>query len=108
MNPQIFEALNPPALTIQQHIVVEQQRFPEATGEFSFLLSGLTLATKKIQAQVRSAGINNILGEFGEVNVQGESQQILDVYSNRVMIESLSSRKALALSRPKKKTKHGC
>ena len=56
------EDLNTPALTIQQHIVVEQQRFPEATGEFSFLLSGLTLATKKIQAQVRSAGINNILG----------------------------------------------
>ena len=97
MNPQIFEALNPPALTIQQHIVVEQQRFPEATGEFSFLLSGLTLATKKIQAQVRSAGINNILGEFGEVNVQGESQQILDVYSNRVMIESLSSRKSVGV-----------
>ena len=75
------EDLNTPALTIQQHIVVEQQRFPEATGEFSFLLSGLTLATKKIQAQVRSAGINNILGEFGEINIQGESQQILDVYS---------------------------
>jgi len=97
MNPQIFEALKPPALTIQQHIVVEQQRFPDATGEFSFLLSGLTLATKKIQAQVRSAGINNILGEFGEVNIQGESQQILDVYSNRVMIESLSSRKSVGV-----------
>ena len=80
------EDLNSPALTIQQHIVVEQQRFPEATGEFSFLLSGLTLATKKIQAQVRSAGINNILGEVGAVNVQGESQQILDVYSNLVTV----------------------
>ena len=91
------EDLNTPALTIQQHIVVEQQRFPEATGEFSFLLSGLTLATKKIQAQVRSAGINNILGEFGEINIQGESQQILDVYSNRVMIESLSSRKSVGV-----------
>ena len=94
---QFSEDLEAPALTIQQHIVVEQQRFPGATGEFSFLLSGLTLATKKIQAQVRSAGINNILGEFGEVNVQGESQQILDVYSNRVMIQSLSSRKSVGV-----------
>ena len=91
------EDLSSPALTIQQHIVVEQQRFPEATGEFSFLLSGLTLATKKIQAQVRSAGINNILGEVGSINVQGESQQILDVYSNLVMIESLSSRKSVGV-----------
>ncbi len=94
---QFSEDMEAPALTIQQHIVVEQQRFPGATGEFSFLLSGLTLATKKIQAQVRRAGINNILGEFGAVNVQGESQQILDVYSNRVMIQSLSSRKSVGV-----------
>ena len=64
------EDLHSPALTIQQHIVSEQRRFPGATGEFSFLLSGLTLATKKIQAQVRRAGINNVLGEYGEVNVE--------------------------------------
>ena len=97
MTSHIAKILVAPALTIQQHIVVEQQRFPGATGEFSFLLSGLTLATKKIQAQVRRAGINDILGEFGEVNIQGESQQILDVYSNRVMIQSLSSRKSVGV-----------
>jgi len=94
---QFSEDLNAPALTIQQHIVAEQMRFPGATGEFSFLLSGLTLATKKIQAQVRRAGINNVLGEVGEVNVQGESQQILDVYSNQVMIQSLASRKSVGV-----------
>ena len=44
MTPQIAKILEAPALTIQQHIVVEQQRFPGATGEFSFLLSGLTLS----------------------------------------------------------------
>ena len=91
------EDLNAPALTIQQHIVNEQMQFPGATGEFSFLLSGLTLATKKIQTQVRRAGINNVLGEAGEVNVQGESQQILDVYSNEVMIQSLASRKSVGV-----------
>lgn len=94
---QFSENLHSPALTIQQHIVAEQMRFPGATREFSFLLSGLTLATKKIQAQVRRAGINNVLGEYGEVNVQGESQQILDVYSNEVMIQSLASRKSVGV-----------
>lgn len=92
-----YEDLNSTALTIQQHIIAEQKRFPGATGEFSILLSGLTLATKKIQAKVRRAGINNVLGEYGEVNVQGESQQILDVYSNEVMIQSLASRESVGV-----------
>ena len=91
------EDLGTPLLTIQQHIVADQMRFPGATGEFSFLLSGLTLATKRIQTQVRRAGINNALGEAGVVNVQGESQQILDVYSNQVMIQSLASRKSVGV-----------
>ena len=97
MIPTSSEDLNAPALTIQQHIVSEQMRFPGATGEFSFLLSGLTLATKRIQTQVRRAGINNILGEAGEVNIQGESQQILDVYSNQAIIQSLASRKSVGV-----------
>jgi fructose-1,6-bisphosphatase I len=43
---------------VQQHIMREQKRFPGASGEFSFLLSGITLATKMIQAQVRRAGLD--------------------------------------------------
>src|SRR4051794_20122048 len=41
-------------VTVQQHIMEEQrQRFPHATGEFSWLLSGITLAAKIIAAHVR-------------------------------------------------------
>jgi fructose-1,6-bisphosphatase I len=86
-----------PALTIQQHIIKEQQRFPEASGEFSFLLSGITLAAKQIQTQVRRAGLNNILGGYGAENVQGESQQKLDVLANDVMIQSLASRESVGV-----------
>jgi fructose-1,6-bisphosphatase I len=63
-----------PIITVQQHILQEQRRFPGVSGEFSWLLSGITLATKMIQAQVRRAGLTNILGAHGEVNVQGEAQ----------------------------------
>ena len=52
-------------ITVQQHIMREQKRFPGASGEFSFLLSGITLATKMIQAQVRRAGLTDVLGEHG-------------------------------------------
>lgn len=88
---------NFPVITIQQHIIREQRRFPEASGEFSFLLSGITLATKQIQTQVRRAGLNNILGEYGSENVQGEAQQKLDVYANDVMIQSLESRESVGV-----------
>jgi fructose-1,6-bisphosphatase I len=54
---------NTSIITAQQHIMREQKRFAGASGEFSFLLSGITLATKMIQAQVRRAGLNDVLGE---------------------------------------------
>lgn len=84
-------------LTIQQHILQEQQRFPGATGEFSWLLSGLTLAAKAIQAKVSRAGLTDILGEYGQENVQGEEQQKLDVYANDAMIHSLSFRDSIGV-----------
>ena len=84
-------------ITVQQHILQEQQRFPGATGEFSWLLSGITMATKLIQAKIRRAGLIDILGAQGDVNVQGEVQQKLDVYSNDVLIQYLSSRESIGV-----------
>ena len=37
--------------TFQQHVLQEQARFPGASTEFSWLVSGISLATKIIQAQ---------------------------------------------------------
>ena len=92
-----METPNPLAMTIQQHILREQQRFPGASGEFSFLLSAITLACKQIQAQVRRAGLADILGDMSACNVQGEVQQKLDVYANQVLIRSLSTRQSVAV-----------
>lgn len=85
-------------LTIQQHILQEQQKFPEASGEFSWLLSGITLATKQIQAKVRRAGLTDILGahESGAENPHGEVQQNLDVFANHAIMRSLAVRDSVA------------
>ncbi len=88
---------NPSLLTVQQHVMREQRRFPNATGEFSWLFSGLTLASKMIAARVRQAGLSDILGSAGEVNVQGEVQQKLDVFANETLIESLSWKETIGL-----------
>ncbi len=53
--------------TVQQHILQQQQDLlkstgREATGTFSWLLSGITLATKMIEAKIRAAGLSDVLG----------------------------------------------
>ncbi len=83
--------------TFQQHVSQQQTHFPGATGEFTWLMSGLVLATKMIQAQVRRAGLTNILGSHGAVNVQGEVQQKLDVYANECLIDCLSTRETIGI-----------
>jgi fructose-1,6-bisphosphatase I len=86
-------------LTVQQHILEEQRRnFPPASGEFSWLLSGITLATKIIAAAVRRAGItDNVLGSTGQQNVQGETVQKLDSLSNDTLLQFLGNRGNVAI-----------
>ncbi|HMP02726.1 MAG TPA: class 1 fructose-bisphosphatase [Gemmatales bacterium] len=87
-----------PLMTVQQHILEEQRRrAPGATGEFSWLLSGLTLATKMIDAQVRRAGLVDILGGIGGENVQGEAVQKLDVFSNEALHYCFGNRGSVAI-----------
>ncbi|MGD9723131.1 MAG: class 1 fructose-bisphosphatase [Pirellulales bacterium] len=86
-----------PIVTVQNHILREQRRFPGASGEFSWLLSGITLATKLIEAKVRRAGLSDILGVAGDTNIQGEVQQKLDVYANEMLLHALSVRESVAM-----------
>jgi len=84
--------------TIQQHVLQQQEElFPEARGIFSALISGISLATKAIQAQVRRAGLGDQLGMVGETNVQGEEQQKLDVYANHMLLNCLGRRDAVSM-----------
>jgi fructose-1,6-bisphosphatase I len=66
-------------VTVQQHLHQQQLQFPEARGTFSWLLSGITLATKMIESKIRRAGLLDVVGTAGETNIQGEVQQKLDV-----------------------------
>lgn len=83
-------------VTVQQHLLQEQQRFPGARGRFSWLLSGITLATKMTEAKIRRAGLLDMLGAAGATNVQGETQQKLDVYANQALLHCLGLRDSVA------------
>jgi len=79
-------------MTVAQHIIEQQRNHPTATGQFSWLLSGITLATKIIEANVRRAGINDVLGDTGEKNVQNERVQKLDMIANETIKRCLGYR----------------
>jgi fructose-1,6-bisphosphatase I len=82
--------------TVQQHILQQQQQVSEASGRFSWLLSGITLATKMVEAKIRTAALSDVLGAFGKTNVQGEQQQKLDVYANQALLHCLGLRDSVA------------
>ncbi len=86
------------AITFQQHIVQEQKRLSGGSSmEVQWMLSGITFASKMIQAQVRRAGLVDILGSVSNVNVQGEVQQKLDVYANETLINCLKIRESIGI-----------
>ncbi len=76
-------------ITITEHILNQQRENPEATGAFTHLLHELIVAAKVISRDVNKAGLTDILGATGEINVQEEQVQKLDVFANRVIIERM-------------------
>ena len=83
--------------TLQQHVVQEQAAMSGSPDELQWIFSGLALATKMIQAQVRRAALVNILGSVDEINVQGEVQQKLDVFANETLIDCFSLRESIGI-----------
>lgn len=65
-------------ITIERHILDEQQIHPEATGVLTNILYDLALAGKFIASQTTRAGLAEILGATEDVNIQGETQMKLD------------------------------
>jgi fructose-1,6-bisphosphatase I len=63
---------------------------PSATGELTNLLYDIALAAKVISGLVRRAGLVDVLGAIGQVNVQGEEQQKLDVIANDAMKDAFA------------------
>lgn len=81
-------------VTIERFVLDSQ---PEhASGDFTALLYDLALAGKIISAQTRRAGLLDMLGLAGKVNVQGESQQKLDLLADDIMVRLMDHTGRLA------------
>lgn len=77
--------------TLGQFIIERQADFPYAKGELSRLLRDIGIASKIVNREVNKAGLMDILGDAGSVNIQGESQKKLDIYANEQFISALQS-----------------
>lgn len=84
-------------VTLQAHILQQQARHPDATGQFSWILSALAISAKMISSHVRRARLDDVLGAAGQSNVQGEQQQKLDVIANEILLRTLGGREGVAI-----------
>jgi len=92
------ESIDTNCMTLTRFILAEQKKFAKGgTGDLTQLLSSLQSACKAVSAAVRRAGISNMFGVAGEVNVQGEEVKKLDVLANDLFINMLRSSYASCL-----------
>ena len=79
--------------SLGEFIVERQDDFKYAKGELSRLLSAIGLAARVVNREVNKAGLmEDILGDVGGQNVQGEQQKKLDVYADEEFIRALKDR----------------
>ncbi|XP_047611346.1 fructose-1,6-bisphosphatase isozyme 2 isoform X2 [Phacochoerus africanus] len=77
-------------LTLTRY-VMEKGRQAKGTGELTQLLNSMLTAIKAISSAVRKAGLANLYGIAGSVNVTGDEVKKLDVLSNALVINMLQS-----------------
>lgn len=83
----------PEMITLGEFVVQQQSDYPHATGELSSLLGSIRLAAKVVNREINRAGLStDIIGATEQENVQGETQQKLDVYANNKFKAALEAR----------------
>jgi fructose-1,6-bisphosphatase I len=75
-------------LTLSRFITQNPEAHPGATGEFAGLLSQIGLVGKLIAQDLRCAGLIDILGTTGVINVQGETVKKLDEIANETFLKA--------------------
>ncbi len=77
-------------ISLSQFIADQQSKHKEATGDLSKIFRDIKFAAKIVNRDVRKAGLVDILGAFGTVNVQGEEVKKLDMLANEEFKSSLT------------------
>jgi fructose-1,6-bisphosphatase I len=73
----------PARITVQEYVT------KQANDDLGLVFGAIAEATSEIATKIRLAGLTDVYGAFGAVNVQGEQQQKLDVFANDILIATL-------------------
>ncbi|WBX73584.1 class 1 fructose-bisphosphatase [Tenacibaculum pacificus] len=84
--------MNNKHMTLGEFIIGYQKDFKYSTGELSRLINSIRLAAKVVNHEIRKAGLVDITGASGDINVQGETQQKLDILANDLFKQTLINR----------------
>jgi len=79
----------PKFMTLERFILEQEEKYPSATGGFTSVLHGLTLAAKLIWREVSKAGLVNILGTTEETNFTGDILKKLDLFADETMYKTM-------------------
>eukprot|EP00455_Lapot_gusevi_P001907 TRINITY_DN1072_c0_g1_i1.p1 TRINITY_DN1072_c0_g1~~TRINITY_DN1072_c0_g1_i1.p1 ORF type:complete len:346 (+),score=108.06 TRINITY_DN1072_c0_g1_i1:67-1104(+) len=78
-------------ITLTRFILSAQRRHHQATGDFTLLLASIQTAIKVISNSCSKSGLYQITGVSGDSNSSGDMVKKLDVLSNDVFINTLTS-----------------
>lgn len=79
-------SINRKIQTLDEFTIQQLREVPGATGELAMLLRDIGLAAKRVNVEVNKAGLVDILGDAGEMNIQGEDVKKLDIFANNQFI----------------------
>jgi len=80
---------DPLGTTLSRFILMREREHPGARGEFSALLEAIGLAGRLVARATSRAGLADVLGVTGGVNVQGERVKKLDVLAHDALVACL-------------------
>ena len=75
--------------TLEQFIIEQENETPHTTGAFSRLIRDISVASKIINRDISKAGLVDIIGDAGAINVQGEEQKKLDIMAHNELVRAL-------------------
>jgi fructose-1,6-bisphosphatase I len=78
-------------ITLTNFINMRQKDFPYAKGELTSLLHHIATAAKIVHKKISKAGLIDITGSSGTINIQGETQQKLDLFADTVFRDALKN-----------------
>ena len=76
-------------VTLNEFVMERQSDFPYASGDLTRLLTDIGIAGKIINHKVNKAGLQDILGAAANINVQGETQMKMDVFSDETLLNAM-------------------